>query len=96
MREKLGLTSRWTDPIIMARGPIRHPSCYRFIAFFAGSTGDGALNAVFAAWIASSPSVSNWLLKWDGGANVFILNCELMDLHDELERRIILRKGSRP
>jgi hypothetical protein len=92
VREKLGLTSSWDDPLIMWRGPIRHPFCYRFLCFFGGGGASG-VDAAFSAWIASSPKASNWLLKWDRGGSVFILNCELLDLHDELERRIKLRKA---
>jgi hypothetical protein len=95
LREKLGLASQWSDPMITARGPIRHPFCYRFLQFFGRGGGTSEISAIFAAWLASSPNASSWLLTWDRGANVFVLNCELLDLHDELERRVRFGKGVR-
>ncbi len=93
LREILGLKQKLSDPILTWRGPIRHPWAYRFWTFFSGG-GDIVWSAPIAAWLASSKKISSWLLKYDRGANVFLVNCELLDLYDELERRVRMTKAA--
>jgi hypothetical protein len=92
LREILGLRPKLFDPILIWRGPIRHPWAYRFWTFFSGED-PVALNTAIAAWLASSKQSPTWLLKHDRGANIFLVNCELLDLYDELERRVRMTKA---
>jgi hypothetical protein len=91
LREKLGLEPRWSDPIFMVRPPIRHPFFYRFLQFFSSSGGPPEMSITLSALIAVSPQLSSFFTRWNRGASVFLLNCELLDLQDELERRVKMK-----
>jgi hypothetical protein len=94
LRAQLGTNPRWNDPIIVSRGPIRHPWFYRLLSV--GSENNSLFSLAVAACIASHPKAHGWITKFDRGASVFLLNCELLDLQDEIERRLKQRRGTRP
>ena len=73
------------------RGFIRHPAAYRLYCFLAiGSPFEIAL--VFLVPFLISRLFRRWLLG-NPEARIYLLNCEILDLNDEVARRVKARRG---
>ena len=73
------------------RGPIRHPAVYAFLYLLYGVT-DFHFFVFFLVPFLLSRRVRKWLLD-STDARIYLLNCEILDLHDEVARRVKARRG---
>ena len=73
------------------RGFVRHPAVYRLNLFLDGLT---TFEIAFL-WLAPfliSRRLRQWLLA-NPEARIYLTNCEILDLHDEVARRVTARRG---
>jgi hypothetical protein len=61
-------------------GPIRHPIAYRFLSFLERRYWGGG-------------SITTPGLRWDPTVEMHLTLCEIRDLMDELERRVVRRSA---
>jgi hypothetical protein len=84
---------KWSwRPIILSRGPIRHPRAYRFLSLLE-SIGDAHPLAWLIAAIFSSRRYEAFLNKTNPNA-MYLQAYEMQDIVDEIGRRIQYRKAS--
>jgi hypothetical protein len=84
--------NRWWFPGRRAiRGPIHHPGAYRF--FYAlERTGLGPLELLFAA-VLSDKQAGRLFRRFFPQNNMNLTLCEILDIVDEVKRRVAQRQG---
>ena len=74
-----------------SRGPIRHPAIYRLNHFLAESS-SFEIVLLFLLPFLISRRLRRWLLD-NAEARIYLLNCEILDLNDEVARRVRAPRG---
>lgn len=94
--ESTNARGRWGGWLIhTARGPIRHPRMYRFLAAFS-MTGNGGLLDVLLALAFSGKTTEKFLHGADPVTGSHLALCEIRDIVDEIERRVKQKQRQKP
>jgi hypothetical protein len=91
-----GKPARWLQWAILSplhswRGPIRHPRAYRFLSVLGGADGPWWL-VLLLATVISDKRVEE-VFRAGGPPDAHLTLCEILDIVDEVERRVARRQA---